>query len=300
MAGIQAALRRMDVENAADWMEWRMRQVGERGRAAEDAAYRAYAAATRLGQSLEAKTPEQVMTLGVEMLRGERAPKSRLLQGTQRNGDLATPFRNQTRTVATRLATVAQAPSPNLSGTRPVAGPQPQRPIDQLPSFHPKRVAEVRRQQAQLDKVVDAESLKNSWLAIPALAPTALIAAGEGAALLAVRAAAAELKRIPLRFIEREPFRRGGDNYAARLGRKVHAELKARVEQKLNWDPNPEFTGQSGARLRPDAGTPRGRYLELKPNTPSGRRAAESQVRKYREDGKKKTRAIYYNPKDYR
>jgi len=300
MVGMQSARQRMDVENTADWMEWRARQVGDRGRAAEEAAYGAYATATRLGQSLEAKTPEQVMTLGLQMLRGAPALESHLLQAAARNSDLGTPIRGQAGTTGARLATGAQAPSRNLGGTKPIAGPKPQGPIDRLPTFHPERVAEVRRQQAEFGKVEDAEGLKNSWMAIPALGPTALIAAGEAGTLLALRAAATQLKRIPLRFIEREPFRRGGDNYAARLGRKVHAELKARVEQKANWDPNPQFTGQSGARLRPDAGTPRGRYLELKPNTPSGRRAAESQVRKYREDGKKKTRAIYYNPKDYR
>lgn len=39
--------------------------------------------------------------------------------------------------------------------------------------------------------------------------------------------------------------------------------------------------------------------MELKPNTPSGRRAAARAVRRYEEDTKNKTRAIFYDPKDF-
>ena len=48
----------------------------------------------------------------------------------------------------------------------------------------------------------------------------------------------------------------------------------------------------------PGAATRGGRYLELKPDTASGRRAAARQVRRYQEDGERRVRAVYYKPKD--
>lgn len=59
--------------------------------------------------------------------------------------------------------------------------------------------------------------------------------------------------------------------------------------------------------LRPDVAAPsrnpivpeRRYQMELKPNTESGRRAGVRAVRRYEDQTGNKTRAIYYNPKDY-
>lgn len=99
---------------------------------------------------------------------------------------------------------------------------------------------------------------------------------------------------------------RVGDNWATRAGRLAHKALKERLEQKEGWDYEPRFRGPNGLR-KPDVGAPARnptnsdarRLMELKPDTPSGRRAAERVVREYQAETGNKTRAIYYNPEDY-
>ncbi|WP_332771514.1 hypothetical protein [Phenylobacterium sp.] len=65
------------------------------------------------------------------------------------------------------------------NGVRRAEPAQAARPADNL--------TDLRREQEAFRKVVHAESQKNSWMAIPALAPAAVILAAEGAA--AARAA---------------------------------------------------------------------------------------------------------------
>jgi hypothetical protein len=48
--------------------------------------------------------------------------------------------------------------------------------------------------------------------------------------------------------------------------------------------------------LRPDALTPKGHPLELKPNTPSGRAAGKRQMEKYEAAARAKGRVLYYDP----
>jgi hypothetical protein len=128
----------------------------------------------------------------------------------------------------------------------------------------------------------------------------------EGAAALATRAALPAIERAPLDFVEREPYLRVGDNWATRLGRRAHAAFKEQVKNKDGWDPDPPLERPGKRPLRPDAGTPKRNpgddderyYLELKPNTKSGRAAAARAVKRYQSVSGRKARPVYYNPKD--
>ena len=51
------------------------------------------------------------------------------------------------------------------------------------------------------------------------------------------------------------------------------------------------------ARIRGSGKEPKAYLMELKPNTPSGRKAAERAVKRYRELTELKTRAIFYEPR---
>jgi len=83
---------------------------------------------------------------------------------------------------------------------------------------------------------------------------------------------------------------------AAARGREAHKEFAERVKQKPGWQSEKTITGPNGEKLRPDALTPSGRPVELKPNTPSGRRQGAKQIQKYKEATGKNGRVIYYNP----
>lgn len=169
-------------------------------------------------------------------------------------------------------------------------------------------VAELRRQQAEFKKTERAISRDNAWMAIPALAPAAAVLGLEAAGMIAARLAPAAIQRAPLQLVRREPYLRVGDNWATRAGRRAHAALKERVAQKPGWRSEPEVPMRDGRVVRPDVQTPprvraAGRepepfQMELKPNTPSGRRAAERAVKKYEGTGVK-TRPIFYDPKPF-
>ena len=141
-------------------------------------------------------------------------------------------------------------------------------------------LTELRKQQAAFQETERAISRDNAWMAVPALAPVAVVA-GLGAA----------------------------GALATRIGRRAHADLKKRVVEKLNWEPDVGMTLKDGRVVRPDVRTPlRLRpagdkpvpyQMELKPNTVSGRKAAARAVKMYSSTGTK-TRAIFYDPKHYR
>ena len=185
------------------------------------------------------------------------------------------------------------------NGVRRAESAQGARPADDL--------TELRREQEAFRKVVHAESEKNSWMAVPALAPAAVIMGVEGAGAIAARLAGPQLKRLPLELVEREPFRRVGDNWATRAGRRAHEALRDRLANKPGWDYEPTMVGKSGRMLKPDVGAParnpafpyRRRLMELKPDTPSGRAAAARAARRYLSETENVTRPVYYNPKDF-
>ena len=83
---------------------------------------------------------------------------------------------------------------------------------------------------------------------------------------------------------------------AAARGREVHKEFAERVKQKPGWKSEKTITGPNGEKLRPDALTPSGRPVELKPNTPSGRRQGARQIEKYKEATGTNGRVVYYDP----
>ncbi|WP_170229934.1 hypothetical protein [Polyangium fumosum] len=92
--------------------------------------------------------------------------------------------------------------------------------------------------------------------------------------------------------------KRGGENPAAARGREVHKEFKKKVKEKKGegWRAEERIDVEGGTYIRPDAVTPKGNPIELKPNTPSGRDAGKRQIKKYEEVLKKKGRVIYYDP----
>ena len=167
-------------------------------------------------------------------------------------------------------------------------------------------LSELRRQQAKFRKVTDEISRENSWFAIPALAPVAVVAGLGGAGMLGARLAAPHLARVaPLRFPQRLDYVRVGDNWATRAGRKAHQALKERVGAKPGWDPELTITTRTGV-VRPDVSAPARAYrpgkrfqMEMKPDTASGRRAGAKAAQRYEETTGNRTRVIYYNPKDF-
>jgi hypothetical protein len=185
----------------------------------------------------------------------------------------------------------------SASGISPLAARMYVPPADE--------VAKLRREQAEFKKTEREISKQNQWMAIPALAPAAVVFALEaGAAFAASRAP--QVSRAVLNFTKRDRYLRSGENVTTRAGRRAHQELEERLKQKPGWEYEPKVQGPNGLR-KPDVGAPprnpakpQERYqMEYKPNTPSGRRAGERAARKYEEETGNKTRPIYYDPKKY-
>ncbi len=168
-------------------------------------------------------------------------------------------------------------------------------------------LSELRRQQARFHKTVAEIGRQNAWMAISALAPDAAVIALEAGPGLLGRGLAQGVNKPPLEFVEREPFRRVGDNWATRAGRRAHDALKQSLEQKPGRDYEPKVDQLTDKLMKPDAGAPvpdpmfpgRRFQLEYKPNTPTGRAAAARAVRRYQSGTGNRTRAIFYDPADY-
>lgn len=174
------------------------------------------------------------------------------------------------------------------------------------PVASPTELAELRRQQAAFGKVVRDTSNRNSWLAVPALAPVAVVAALEAGAATAAALAGPQLKRLPLHLVGREPLLRVGDNWSTRAGRLAHKAFGERVDAKPGWKSEASIPLKDGRLVRPDARTPprtsasgKSRLLELKPDTPSGRAAGARASKRYQEQTGMQTRTVYYKPRDH-
>lgn len=171
----------------------------------------------------------------------------------------------------------------------------------------PDDIAELRRQQAAFRDVEHELGRQNSWMAAPVLAPVAAVLGLEMAGVLAVDGAASFAEGAPLQFVERDPYLRVGDNWATRAGRRAHMQLKAKVEAKPGWKYEPRIPREGQRPLRPDAGAPqrdpanpnKRYFLELKPDTPSGRAAGARALRRYKSASKNKVRLILYPPEDF-
>lgn len=290
MAAYQPARRDAETESVADFMARRRREVELRDQDADNIGREAWAASTRTGQNMTAARPSDVLVLGAHTLERRAAASSP-------TGRLTTMTSAASRATPTGPRTEHPDAGGMISyGALHAHGPSPE------------ELADLRRQQAEFGKVTRDIDVKNSWLAVPALAPAAVIMGIEGAVAIAGGIAGETLKRAPFQFVKRDPHLRVGDNWATRAGRRAHAALKERVAQKPGWDPEPHVKLPDGRIVKPDVRTPprvrkagknpKPFQMELKPNTPSGRRAAERAVKKY-EPTSVKTRPIYYDPKPF-
>lgn len=79
-------------------------------------------------------------------------------------------------------------------------------------------------------------------------------------------------------------------------GNKAHGNLAAKVKQKPGWQSEPVLKGAVGKNHKPDVVTPSGRFMELKPNTPSGRAAEARQAQRYRDQLGMEGRVNCYEP----
>ena len=85
---------------------------------------------------------------------------------------------------------------------------------------------------------------------------------------------------------------------AAARGREAHKEFADKVKAKDGWKSEPQdlIDPLTGRKVIPDAVTPSGRPVELKPNTRSGRAQGRRQLRKYERATGKKGKVVYYDP----
>lgn len=209
------------------------------------------------------------------------APDARLGRG------YSTPANSQTAVPPSAIRHIA-GPS-GVARNEP--SPQSLPPLDDM--------AEFRRQQAEFAQITRDIGNRNSWFAIPALAPAAVVLGLETAGAIGAEMAAPKAAMPPLQLIESDPYPRVGDNWATRAGRRAHADFKRRVELKDGWDWENGLTSKEGQTMRPDISSRGDMFMELKPNTPTGRRAGLRQVKRYRQATDRPVRVIYYDPSDY-
>lgn len=220
-----------------------------------------WADSTRSGWNLAAPRPSDVAALG-----GQASPVSRMSAGT--SGEIHYG------------ALTAELPSEG-------------------------ELKDLRRRQADFAKVARQVDVQNSWFAAPVLAAPLAAMSVSG---LIPGAIAHQAGRAAFDFIEHDPYLRVGDNWSTRIGRRAHAVFKTRVEAKEGWKSEPKIDRPGQRPLRPDGGAPQRNpedlekrfFLELKPDTPTGRAAAARAVRRYKVASGQRTRAIFYDPKKVR
>ena len=187
----------------------------------------------------------------------------------------------------------------NVSAARPsdvVALGIPRGPVSPPPTLSPDML-ELRRQQAAFKDVTRQLDHDNRWMAWAALAPIAAVG-GLEAIPYGIAEQFLNPPGEPLQLRGREPLLNRGDTYYARYGRQQDRALRDKVDAKEGWKSQPRVKGPEGLRI-PDAraparSSPRAKFLELKPDTPSGRRAGQKALEKYKDLGK--TRIVYYRP----
>lgn len=85
---------------------------------------------------------------------------------------------------------------------------------------------------------------------------------------------------------------------AVQQGKDAHADFKDKTDAKPGWQSNPRLTDpQTGKTVIPDALSPSGKPVELKPNTPTGKAQGARQLVKYERATGQKGRVVYYTPK---
>jgi hypothetical protein len=135
------------------------------------------------------------------------------------------------------------------------AGPKTGASYGRLYAPPAQNMDELRRQQAQFARTREDLDRRNSWMAIPALAPAAAVLGIEAGAALAARLAPAAVARGPAVLTERMPYLRVGDNWATRGGRRADKFYKDMGRAKQGWKPEPRIDGPEGL-LKPDLRAP--------------------------------------------
>ncbi|MCC8370693.1 MAG: hypothetical protein LN566_05020 [Rickettsia endosymbiont of Stiretrus anchorago] len=81
-------------------------------------------------------------------------------------------------------------------------------------------------------------------------------------------------------------------------GKKFDKQFKERVRAKKGWiaDPQHLIDPLTKHKVIPDALTPSGNPIELKPRTPSGIKKGKEQIKKYERTTGKKGKVVYYDP----
>ncbi len=204
-----------------------------------------------------------------------------------------------------RSASDAQSRAVAAPGRETKSQPSAGSGYGKLPAAPPAD-RELRWQEAEFDRTRREIADKNSWMAIPALGPVAAALGLEAGAAIAAGLASEVVRRGPLVLTERLPYLRVGDNWATRAGRRADKFYKDMGRPKDGWDVEPRVRGPNGTILKPDLGAPARtsdprvrRYIEVKPDTPSGRAAAARQVKKYKEATRQNVRALFYDPKRF-
>lgn len=189
----------------------------------------------------------------------------------------------------------------NLAAARPsdvvALGASAWRAPPASPGLGPEML-ELRRRQAAFKDVTRQLDRENRWMAGIALAPIAAVGGLEVVPYNIAKAIADNPPGQPLQLPGRAPLLKSGDTYFARFGRREDAAFRAKVDAKPQWKAQPRVMTDKGLKI-PDAQAPvrsngTKRFLELKPDTPSGRRAGEKALEKYQDLGK--IRIVHYRP----
>lgn len=120
-----------------------------------------------------------------------------------------------------------------------------------------------------------------------------LLPGGASTAIKAARAGDKALDRAD-GLVKTSTSARGGNTVATQIGRERHKELAEKVLQKPGWQSQPSMRGGDGKTYFPDVVTPRGRIMELKPDTATGRARGARQTETYREQLQAPARVITY------
>jgi hypothetical protein len=182
------------------------------------------------------------------------------------------------------------APVPNPpGGVLGYIDPRSTAPVGGFPSS-------LGEQQSRFHQVLVDQEKENWPLSLAAMLPSAMLAGLGAVDVFLAGEALPYLRATPVSFPEREALGRTGNFFEVRKGQAVHKAMEAQVKTKPGWDWGKQIRG---SKLRPDIRTPRERYMELKPNTPYGKRAAAEAVKRYKSASDRPTRAIYYDPDEY-
>lgn len=213
MAGIQPA--RVGVgETIEEFMARRGREAAWR-QAAEAAGRDTWAASNGTGQGWAAPRTADVVALGTRVL---DARERQQLAAAQ-----TAPIPHRAEPLATLQPVSASSSQPGReAGSR----------YGNLYAPPPRDLAGLRRQQAEHARITREISNQNSWLAIPALAPAAVVLGLGATSALGTGALGSEAATAPLSFLEREAWQRGAQKAAQALDDVAKTALRKAARAK--------------------------------------------------------------------